>query len=178
MFWIVAGVVVTLVGSVGTWVAIIVSNPKRRLLYGVRANVPVMTAPEGLRTDLKLFHRDEQLTEPRLVEIQLVGRGRRDISSDLLANQPIRLSVGPRIIRVLDVSSNESSRRLPEITPDGTALTIGPTVVGNDSRSSSPCSPTGPNPTSTGSTHYPTSRSDPSRTTNCPRRGPPRSRSS
>jgi hypothetical protein len=129
-FLTVLGLVVSLLSSVGTWLTLVAMNPKRRLLFGIRAVVPMVTAPEELRNDLQVFHRRTRLTEPRLVEIQFVGRGRRDIPASLFEGEPIRLAVGPQIVRVLKVTSSEPSRPLPKVVPDGTSLLIRPSVIG------------------------------------------------
>lgn len=131
-FWTIIAGVATALGTLGTWVGIILTTPKRRLLLGIGAAAPIMSAPEELRGDLQIFDRGTKLTEPRFLEIELVGRGRRDISPDVFGGQPIRLTVGGRVIRVLTVTTNEPTRRLPTVRvgDDGMGLDIEPATIG------------------------------------------------
>jgi hypothetical protein len=128
--WAVLGVAVALAGSIGTWLTLAFMNPRRGLRIGVRTDAPLMTAPDELRDDLRVVYREVKLTEPRVVEVQLVGRGRRDIPESLFEGHPMRLHIGPQIVRVAAVASSESSRPRPEVVPDGTSLLIQPTVIG------------------------------------------------
>jgi hypothetical protein len=132
IFWAIVAGVATVVGTVGTWVTLFVTTPRRRLIFGIRAAAPIMTAPEALRSELEVFDRGVKLDQPRFVEIELVGRGRRDIRRSDFGRQPIELTVGGRIVRVLTVNSNESARRPPavRVSDDGTALHVGPGVIG------------------------------------------------
>jgi hypothetical protein len=145
--WAIVAAVATLIGAVGTWVAVFISTPKRRLLFGIRIAAPIVTAPIELRNELKILDRGTRLREPWFVEIELVGRGRRDIPASLFEGQPIRLDVGGRIVRVLTVTSNELSRRPPTIDYEGTALLIRPSVIGRRQHIVIPLLTDGPRPT-------------------------------
>lgn len=130
LFWAIFAAIATLLGTAAGWVVVLVDRSKRRLLIGIRTATPIVTAPEELRTALKIVDGRTRLTEPWFVEIELVGRGRKAISERDFGGHPIRLTVGGRIVKVLTVRSNEPSRLLPAVEHDATALQIGPDVIG------------------------------------------------
>ena len=131
-FWTAAGVVVAvLVGIATVLVAYIVGFPRRRLLYGMPVTAAMLAAPDGVRSDLELRHKGTVLTAPRVLEVRLVSRGRKDIPSSAYdGGKPLRLDVGARIVEVLQVTSEPSSIPAPKMTVDGTSLTIGPSLIG------------------------------------------------
>jgi hypothetical protein len=120
-----------LVGFIAPAVSYMAAFPKRRLLYGMPVVAPMLTAPSGVRGDLELRHRGTLLTEPHVLEVQLLSRGRKDIPSSAYdGNVPIRLDVGAMIIEVLQTNSEPSPLPAPRVTIDGTALEIGPALIG------------------------------------------------
>lgn len=127
-----AVVVALLVGILTVVVTYMVGFPKRRLLYGVPVATPLLTTPDGvLRGELELRHRGELLTEPHVVELKLLSKGRKDIPSTAYdGGAPIRLDVGARIIEILQTSSTPSTLAPPRVAVDGTALAIGPSLLG------------------------------------------------
>jgi len=131
-FWAGAGVVVSVLAAVAVvWVTLAAGFPRRRLYFGLRAAAPLLAAPAGIRGDLELLHRGTALADPRVVTVELVSRGRRDIPSEAFdSGQPLVLDVGARIVEVLQVTSGPGILPAPRINPDGTALEIGPSLVG------------------------------------------------
>src|ERR1019366_3821474 len=131
-FWAAAGVVVAVLAAVaGVWVTLTVGFPRRRLYCGLRAAAPLLAAPAGIRGDLELLHRGTALADPRVVTVELVSRGRRDIPSEAYDDrQPLVLDVGARIVEVLQVTSGPGILPAPRITIDGAALNIGPSLIG------------------------------------------------
>ncbi|MEU5298636.1 hypothetical protein [Streptomyces umbrinus] len=79
---------------------------------------------------LEVRRNGNALTDPHVLEIQLLNRGRRDItSSHFDAGQPIRLDVGLPIIELLTTTSEPTSLHPPTTVIDGTALKIGPSLL-------------------------------------------------
>ena len=130
-FWASAGVVVAVLAAVAVvWVTLTAGFP-RRLYFGLRAAAPLLAAPAGIRGDLEPRHRGTALADPRVVTVELVSRGRKDIPSEAYDDrQPLVLDVGARIVEVLQVTSGPGILPVPRITPDGAALKIGPSLIG------------------------------------------------
>jgi hypothetical protein len=146
-FWAGAGALAAFVGAVAVvWVTFVVGLPRRRLYYGIRSAAPLLTAPPGMRSDLELRHRAaplagaadgdpgpggwQVLADPRVLTIDLVSRGRRDIPSDAYdGGQPLRLDVGARIVRVLRTASSPAAEAAPPVAAGGTSLEIGPGLI-------------------------------------------------
>ncbi len=120
-FWTGAGTVTAVLGAVAVvWVTFTVGFPRRRLYYGMPAAARLLTAPAGMRSDLELRHHGTLLADPRVLTIELVSRGRKDIPSDAFNDrQPLQLDVGAPIVEVLQVTSK----------PDA-LLKIGPGLIG------------------------------------------------
>jgi hypothetical protein len=144
-FWAGAGTVAGIAGTAAVvWVTLSVGLPRRRMFYWLRASVPLLAAPEGMRSDLELRRRLKApggspdagdgwgvLADPRVVTIDLTSRGRRDIPSDAYdKNQPLQLDAGAPVVEVLQVTSSVAARPAPPVTADGTLLSIGPGLIG------------------------------------------------
>src|ERR1039458_175888 len=131
-FWAGAGVVVAVLAAVAVvWVTLAAGFPRRRLYFGLLAAAPLLAAPAGMRGDLELRHRGTALADPRVVTVELVSRGRRDIPSQAYNDrQPLVLDVGARIVEVLQVTSEPGILPPPQVIPDGTSLKIGPSLIG------------------------------------------------
>lgn len=123
-----ATLIVTAIGTVAAWVGVYLSTPRRRLLLGIRTATTV--EPPQLMTELTILDGGTPLTSPWFVEVELVGRGRRDIRSEDFDGQPLRLALGGRIVRVLEVRSKDTTRDVPTVTEDGAELFVGPSGIG------------------------------------------------
>src|SRR6266498_2108359 len=139
-FWAGAGVVAAVLRTLPVvWATFTVGFHRRRLYYGMRAAAPLLTAPPGMRSDLELRHRGtppestggehadadawQVLADPRVLTLELVSRGRKDIPSDAYDDrQPLRLDVGARIVEVFQTASRPAAQPAPQITADGTSL--------------------------------------------------------
>jgi hypothetical protein len=134
VFWTGAGALAATAGGATTaWVTYTVGLPRRRLLYGLRKVTPLVTAPDGVRAELELSHRGQSLDQPHVIEFELVGRGRRDISHGAFdAGAPIRFDLLTPIIELLEVAASDSSSStpMPPVRIDGTVLTVGPSLIG------------------------------------------------
>ncbi|MEU4827101.1 hypothetical protein AB0H37_34965 [Actinomadura sp. NPDC023710] len=137
-FWTGAGAAATLVVGLATVaVTYLTRFARQRLDYRLRIVVPLLTAPAGVRDDLELRHRGVRLTHPYIVAVELVGRGRRDIPHAAFDNgQPIRLDLGVPIVELLRITATDSASATPEppVRVEGTALLIGPALIGRRQR--------------------------------------------
>jgi hypothetical protein len=131
-FWTPAGTVAgLLIGAVGVWVTFTVGSLRRRLYYGMRAAAPLLSAPDGMRSKLELRYDGAALAEPQVLTVQLLSRGRKDIPSDAFNDgKPLRLDVGAPIVEILQISSYPETLSAPSVTASGTALEIGPSLIG------------------------------------------------
>ena len=83
-----------------------------------------------MRSDLELRHHGVILADPRVLTVELVSRGRKDISSDAYNNdQPLEIDVGSRIVEILQVTSEPGTLPTPQVTIGGTSLRIGPSLI-------------------------------------------------
>lgn len=140
VFWSGAAVVITLtIGIIGAAVTYVVGYPKRRLLYALWSATSMAAGLKGIASDLEVRHHGVVLKTPRILEIGLISRGRKDIpSSSYDQSRPIRLDVGTPILDVLGARSYPESCETPKITADGTFLLIGPSLIRKSQRISIP----------------------------------------
>jgi len=148
-FWAGASAMAAVFGAaVVVWATLAVGFPRRRLHYGLRDAAPLLRSGSGMPSNLQLQHRQapadtaddgesgvsaawQILDKPRVLTLQLISRGRKDIPSDAYNDhQPLRLDVGIRIVEILQVTSRPKTLGAPEITIDGTSLRIGPGLIG------------------------------------------------
>jgi hypothetical protein len=146
-FWAGAGTVAGLLGTAAiVWVTLTVGFPRRRLTYWLRAAASLLTAPQGMRSDLELRRRTatdgspgepdgpgswQVLADPRVMTIDLTSHGRWDIPSDAYdKGDPLQLDTGAPIVEILQTTSSQASRPAPPVTADGTLLSIGPGLIG------------------------------------------------
>ncbi len=135
-FWAASGVVVAfLTGTALVVVTYLAAFPKRRLLYSMTLAAPMTDHAGGIRDDLELLQRGSRLTDPHLVEIQLAGRGRKDIASSAYDNgEPIQLDIGVPIVKMLQSTSEPETLPIPKVTTERTKLRIGPSLIGRRQR--------------------------------------------
>jgi hypothetical protein len=131
-FWSAAGATATLVaGFAAAIVALVVAFPRRRLIYGTPIIASLLTSASSSRGDLELRHRGTAVTEPYVVDVEIISRSRRDITREDYDNQePIRLDIGTRILELLKATSEPRSLYPPTATVDGSAINIGPSLIG------------------------------------------------
>ncbi|MEU8304969.1 hypothetical protein AB0C84_15550 [Actinomadura sp. NPDC048955] len=133
-FWTGAGAATTLVVGIATVaVTYLTRFARQRLIYGLRTVAPLLTAPAGVRDELELRHRGVKMEHPFVAEVLLAGRGRRDVPRAAFDNgEPIRLDLGVRVVELLRVAVTDSASATP--TPpvrfEGTALLVGPALIG------------------------------------------------
>ena len=132
LFWTVAGPVIGLIGIVATvWVTLRVANSKRRLMYSMPVVTPLLNAMADMPTDIEVRRGGHTLKDPCVVNIKLAGQGRRDIQRpDFDGGRPVRLDIGTPIVECLKVITTPADRGKPECRIDGSALLIGPCLIG------------------------------------------------
>ncbi|MEV8318406.1 hypothetical protein AB0Q95_30025 [Streptomyces sp. NPDC059900] len=117
-------------GFFAGWATLRAANPKRQLDYWMSAKTNLLKAADGAGSSLEVHHAGGTLTDPHVLQIKMINKGRRDISSDHYdGGLPIRLDVGVQIVELLKLASEPSSLHLPTGTIDGTALKIGPSLI-------------------------------------------------
>jgi hypothetical protein len=127
-----AGVVVGLLAIAATvWVTLRAANPKRRLYYAMLADTPLITGRHHLSKELKVTYGTRELASPRVVNIRLTSRGRRDIAREAFdEGKPLRLDLGTPIIECVKVTTSPPDRPDPSYAVDGSKLLIGPSHFG------------------------------------------------
>lgn len=132
-FWgpavgVIAGALTT---AVIVWVTLRAANPKRRLLYGMRAVTPLINSRPDLPQDIEVRRAGQALEQPQLVTVELASRGRIDIAREAFdGGEPLRLDLGVPIVECLKVATSPSDRPDPAWKTDGSALLVGPSHIG------------------------------------------------
>jgi hypothetical protein len=97
----------------------------------MRSAVPLQAAPAGMRRKLELRYAGKPLADPQVLTVQLFSRSRKDIPNDAYNDgQSLRLDMGARIVEILQITSIPETLPAPSVTADGTALAIGPSLIG------------------------------------------------
>lgn len=137
-FWTGAGAAATLVVGLATVaVTYLTRFARQRLEYNLRTVAPLLSAPDGVRDDLEVRHRGAKLEHPYIAEVVLAGSGRRDIPrTDFDNGDPIRLDLSAPIVELLRVQATDtaSATPAPPVRVDGSALLVGPALIGRRQR--------------------------------------------
>jgi hypothetical protein len=131
-FWAAVAIpVAILIGVASVWVTLRVANPKRRLYYWLVSDTPLITGRQDLSEELKVIYGHQELKSPRVVSVQLVSRGRRDIAREAFDDgKPLGLDLGTPIVECVKVTTSPQDRPHPAWTLDGSKLQIGPSHFG------------------------------------------------
>jgi hypothetical protein len=131
-FWPAAGIVVGLLAIAATvWVTLRAANPKRRLYYAWLTDTPLITRQQDLSEELIVTYGARHLVSPRIVTVQLVSRGRRDIVREAFdEGKPVCLDLSTPIVQCVKVTTSPSDRPDPSYALDGSKLLIGPSHFG------------------------------------------------
>ena len=133
----IAGVLATLLAGLGgAWAIYAVGVPRRKLLYGLRAVAQILPGNASDSSGkLELLHDGTAVAQPRVLSVQLTGRGSRDVPSTCFDNgAPIQIDVGARILAILHVGSEPASFIAPKVAFDETKLEIGPSLIGKNQK--------------------------------------------
>jgi hypothetical protein len=94
---------------------------------------PLLNMHPGVERDLEVRHAGRLLTLPYIVNLEISGRGRQDISREAFdGGKPLRMGVGVEIVECLGVVSRPHDRPVPQWGVDGAELWIGPALIGKD----------------------------------------------
>ena len=125
-FWSGAAVVVAILSTaILAWITVWVANPKHLLLFGMKT-IPFKKLSDATRS------RMDSLAYPRVLEIEIVSQGRRDIPSSAFDQGiPVRLDIDARIVEYLDSESDHTSRAYQlGLDPGETCDRCGPCFIG------------------------------------------------
>jgi hypothetical protein len=128
-FWAALGVGVALLIGVPTFLVTWV--PRQRLYYWAPPATPLVAASTRGITDLEIRHDGRRLADPYLLAVTLTVRGRRDIPSSAFdQGRPLVFDLGARIVKVLQIRCSPAASLAPPVTVGGSALRVGPELVG------------------------------------------------
>jgi hypothetical protein len=131
-FWAGAGTVAGVLGTIATlWVTMRVAYPKRLLFYSMEVVATPGTWLTGPYREAKVIAEEKELKWPCVVNVELASKGRFDIAREAFdSGDPMRLDVGATIVECMNVATSPSDR--PELVwkIEGTALLIGPCLIG------------------------------------------------
>jgi hypothetical protein len=130
--WTIVGALGTILGTVViVWVTIRGASPRRTLFYGLPSVTPLLARESGLVTGIEVRYDDTTLAHPQVVTVSLGNANRRDISRDRFdGGKPIRLDVGAQIVSFLNMKTRPSDCPAPPVTCEGSALLVGPCLIG------------------------------------------------
>jgi hypothetical protein len=127
------GILATIVTCIVTiWFTFRSENPRRRLHVYMASSLPVVRTHEAMKNALEVRHQGRTLSQPHVVTVMVVSRGRKDISSDSFdGEKPIVANLGVPIIQQLQFDAVAKSRGVPvpKVVIDGTQVLIGPSML-------------------------------------------------
>ncbi|MFB8083897.1 hypothetical protein [Streptomyces sp. NPDC055992] len=131
-FWTAASVIAAVAVGLGAiWATLRAARPKLRLLFWVCSDTPLLnTSGNDIAGTLTVLHNSVVLTEPRVVEVQLINAGRHDIAASMFHDgDPVCLDLGICIVALLEVSTTSATHRPPAVEVTGNTLTIAPSLL-------------------------------------------------
>ncbi len=106
---------------------------KRRITYGMPVSARLIdqsVVRSVSRPDLHILWRDEELTDPYVLEIDLAYRGRKVIKSeDFDKGRPFSIDVGVPIVDLLEMVFDPKEAPSPRVEVEETSLRIGPDLL-------------------------------------------------
>ena len=98
------------------WVTLRAANPKRRLYYSMASDTPLIRRRQDLSQELKVIYGTRELDSPRVVNVQLTSRGRRDIARQAFDDgKPLCLDLDTPIVECVRVTMSPSDRPAPDL---------------------------------------------------------------
>lgn len=123
-----SGVIVAiLVGAVTAWVSILTGFPRRRLLYAILADTPLIHGTP--MSGLVVRYNWRRVREPRLVTVAWRNVGARDIERWAFDGSPLRFDIGERVLECLEIKTDPADQPRPHITAEGSVLVISPLKI-------------------------------------------------
>ena len=134
--WSIAGVgigaLAIVIGAVATYRS---DFPRRRLYIFVSSTTSLLYRSETQLMGLEVRNEGHVLTDPHLVTVEVVSRGRRDIPESSF-DGPIELDFGTEIVALIECVSVAKPETVPapRAATTATALHVGPAVLARDHR--------------------------------------------
>jgi hypothetical protein len=123
-----SGVIVAILVGAGTaWVTILTGFPRRRLLYAILADTPLIHGTP--MSGLVVRYNWRRVREPRLVTVVFRNAGVRDIDRGAFDGSPLRFDIGERVLECLEIKTDPTDQPRPHITTEGSVLVIGPVKI-------------------------------------------------
>lgn len=112
------------VGGLTVWVTIRTGFPRRRLLYAILADTPLIH--NASMSGLVVRYNRRRVREPRLVTVALRNDGIRDIEREAFDGAPLRFEIGERVLECTEIKTNPADQPRPHIKSEGSVLLINP----------------------------------------------------
>ncbi|MFG2060450.1 hypothetical protein ACGFIK_03420 [Micromonospora sp. NPDC048871] len=133
-FWVTtAGVLLaTTIGTISISATYRAAVPKRRLVYGVTTNIPMLRVSDQELDgeDIRVMIGDEVLKNPTFVEVRIANYGRRDIPSQLFdKGEPLQIHLKSVLVRPVGYVCNLPNVPTPTLTADERSVCIGPSLL-------------------------------------------------
>lgn len=131
-FWntVVTVLATVFVAILAAWATLRSVNPKRRLIWRQHVNASLLRGVDGA-TAIGVSHGQNQLAEPRLVELLIKNSGRRDVQSSDFAsvNDSLVFDLSVPVVSVLDARAKPPTAGIPVTSHTGTELRIHPRLI-------------------------------------------------
>jgi hypothetical protein len=102
------------VGVLGAWATLRSSDPKRKVVWWVQSNTPLIRPDEDRTVAVTL--QGLPLNNPRVVELVIANQGSRDITADMFhANDSMRFDFGVYVCKILDIATQPGGSVRPSL---------------------------------------------------------------
>jgi hypothetical protein len=126
---IIIGVLALLVAVATFILTYVIGVLRRRFIYGMTVSAPLVNSSVA-RPELHMLWREQEVTNPHILEVELAYRGRADVeSSDFDKDRPLCLDMGVPIIDLVETVFHLAKAPLPRVEAVGTELRIGPDLL-------------------------------------------------
>jgi hypothetical protein len=126
---IIIGAIALLVAVATFILTYVIGVLRRRFIYGMTVSAPLVNSSVA-HPELHMLWRDQEVTNPHILEVELAYRGRADVeSSDFDKGRPFCLDVGAPIIDLVETVFHPAKAPLPKVEAVGTELRIGPDLL-------------------------------------------------
>lgn len=131
-FWtvFVGAVVAVAVGIFAAYANYRTVNPRRLFTYCPRKNTSLLNASSQVSGAVSVTHGAIQLTNPRVVEIEIKNEGRLAVTAqDFHGGDSVEFEVGAPIVALLESDTVPSHSRVPNHSFSGSVLKIEPSLL-------------------------------------------------
>lgn len=104
--------------------------PRRRLRCTIISRTRLMNAPQLVRHNLKVSYKDQELTDPYVVVLEIVGTGRSAIPSSSFDNgRSLQLGLASGIETILSTDYRPVSATKPVVEGQGSTVELKPELI-------------------------------------------------